>query len=220
MKHTRILIFSILAVFVTGVPVVVIAHGGEEAPVQNQVVETRLEREAIQVEARKRVEKERKELASSGERSQEARTAACERLKGALNKKIDKYVANSDKYLGVVNNLFDRVQSFYDGGKLTAPNYDELVATAEATKVEATASLATLSELDFELNCDDPDIAGSIAAFREAASQTRVLLREYSSSVKDIISALQSVSSNTNQNGATVTDTSNIQALTSEGASV
>lgn len=220
MKHSKVLTFALLAVFVMGVPAVVIAHGGEEAPVRDRVVETRLGREEIQVEARRIVEKERKERASNGERSQEARAAACERLKGALNKKIDKYVANSDKYLGVVNNLFDRVQSFYDEGKLTAPNYDELVATAEAAKVEATASLVTLSELDFELNCDDPDVAGSIASFREAASQTRVLLREYSSSVKDIISALQSVNSNTNQSSDTGTDTSSIQTLTDEGASV
>ncbi len=201
MKHTKILTVALLAVFALTLPIVGLAQG--------QSLLHRKEKPELLEDAEVEVEGLR---AKGKEKSTEARVAACEKRQTALHTKTDRYQDNAGKYLGVVDKIFDRVQSFYDNEKLTAPNYDELVATATLAKSEAGASIDTLGEFEEVVDCEDPDVAKDVSAFRGGASQTRELLHAYSTSVKNVISAMQSVNSNANQNGDSTesTDTTDV----------
>ncbi len=190
MKHKKILAIALFAVFAMSLPMVGLAQG--------QSALHRKDKAELVEDA----EVEVKEARTKGnEKSAEARVAACEKRQESIQKKTEKYVDNAGKYLGVVDKLSDRVQSFYDDGQLTALNYEELAKAVETARGNAEASVNTLGELDEDVDCENPDAAKNVSAFRGGAAQTRALLHEYSTSVKNLISAMQSANSNANRNG-------------------
>lgn len=204
MKHWKISILAMLALFVFTVPAGAITQGATFEP-KNPI--------EIREQARELIKEKRDELIAEGkEKAQEVRTRICERRKDAFEKRAEKFVANAEKYQSVVDKLFERVQGFYESGQLTAPDYDALVAKANEAKTQAEDSIQTLKDTEINIDCENPSVAESVATFRGVAGQTREALHNYSTSIKNIISAMKSANA-----GGTSGDNGGEAAPTGEG---
>lgn len=147
------------------------------------------ERVAERKAAAKTMVAEKRETAQ--EKSQEARQAACERRQEKLTSAMANLSAAAGRHAAAFDSIFTRVQGFYDSGQLVVSNYDELVGAATEAQSAAQVEIGALGNLNVEIDCEDPDVAATVAAFRDSAAAARTALKTYRSALVDLISSLR-----------------------------
>jgi len=134
--------------------------------------------------------KEKRE--SAQEKSSEARTAACEKRQTKITSAMSRISTQASKHVETFDKVYERVQDFYAKGQLTVENYDELnAAVAEAQSV-ALLEASIISELNVEIDCENPNVAGTIATYRDSAKAAKESLKTYRSALVELISSLKS----------------------------
>lgn len=168
--------------------------------------------EERRAQALQRLEEKR---TNSQEKSQEKRKAACERRASKLDKHTNRLALRSDRHADVMDRFFERVQEFYDKGQLTVSNYDELEAAAVEAQEKARAEVDTLEGLKVEVDCNDPDVAATVIAFRTSTESARESLKDYRRALVELISSMRAAAAEENagsENGEfeTESETENI----------
>lgn len=200
MAISTVAVLMMLAVALPGV-----VNAQEETQRRGQPVEV-AERVAERKEAAMTMVEEKRETAQT--KSQEARTAACERRADKLTSVMSRISAQATKHVGTFDSIYERVQGFYDKGQLTVANYDELNAAVTEAQATAQVEAGALSELNVEIDCEDPDVAGTVAAFRDSTTAAKDALRTYRASIVDLISSLRASAAEENvQNDGESTET-------------
>ncbi|MFA5003866.1 MAG: hypothetical protein WC498_01145 [Candidatus Saccharimonadales bacterium] len=126
------------------------------------------------------------------------REKACEDRQGAIDTRTGNFGVAAQRHLDVFNGIFTKVQSFATTNKLTAPNYDSLVATAQAKQTAAQQAVDALKALNVKIDCTAPDPASAVATVKTAVANARTALHDYRVAIKNIIVALQSANSTEN----------------------
>lgn len=118
----------------------------------------------------------------------------CENRKTKITAIMARSITRAEKQLALFTTIATRVKAFYAEKGRTAANYDQLVAAADAAKAKAEANLETLKGLDaFDCNSEDPK--GEIEAFKLALKSINSDLKDYRTSVKNLIVAVKSAQS-------------------------
>lgn len=130
--------------------------------------------------------------AAAKARTTEERKTSCEARSTELANRLKKKVADAEKHQAVFDKIYDRVKAFHDSKNLSVTDYDALIAKADAAKVTASDSIASLKKLNITVDCSDPTaVATQVAAFKEALGQTRDSLKAYRTSIKNITVAIK-----------------------------
>ena len=128
---------------------------------------------------------------STQEKSSEARKTACEKRQTKITAAMTRISTQASKHVETFDKIYERVQGFYEKGQLTVANYDELNAAVSDAQAAASLEASVLSELNVEIDCDNPDVAGTIATYRNSAKAAKESLKTYRSALVELISSLK-----------------------------
>ena len=124
-----------------------------------------------------------------------ARQKACTAREANLNKKIANYNTRATKALAKYDSVFTKLQAFQATENLTVPTYDALVTEANAKKDAATAAVNALAAVSVDIDCTSEDPAASVLTVKTAVETAKSSLKEYRTSVKNVLVALMTAKS-------------------------
>ena len=177
------LVFS----FIVAVPAVVSAQN-ERMQEAKTAAEERREAAATQVSDRKE--------ASEAKRT-EAKAAVCERRQKNLTRIMTRIADRGDKQIALFSTIAERTQAFYETKGKTLANYDELVADVAAKKEAAQTAVTKIADDAESLDCSAEDPKAAVTLFKESLKAEIAALKEYKTSVKNLIVGVKSVQSTT-----------------------
>jgi hypothetical protein len=155
----------------------------------------------------------------------ERRQKVCEQRKVSINNKVTAFSKSADNILTRFDAVYTRVKDFKTEKKADVANYDELIAAADAKQAAATEAVAALKETSTEFDCTTTDPAQTLATIKAATVDARTALKEYRTSIKNIVVALAQVQKNStdkqstgDNTGDNTNDTTNPDATTTSPA--
>lgn len=191
-KFLRTLAVGTALVFaISFVPVAVLAEeeNSQDATTTSDTSKTRNQELKAQLQELKQQRQENKQ-----QRLEENKLRVCEQRQEKIEAIMARSVTRAEKQLALFTRIADRVKAFYVDKGRTVANYDELVAAVDAAKAKAEANLETLKTVDsFDCNAEDPK--GSAEAFKLALKSINQDLKDYRTSVKNLIVGVKSAQS-------------------------
>ncbi len=126
-----------------------------------------------------------------------AKLIVCQKMEAAIQKRSTKMADRSANMEKVFDSIAARVEVYYTNTLLpkgkTVTNYDSLVADI-ATKKAAVATEITSAQTDSSsFSCSTADPKGQMTVFREDMQAVIKSLKEYRTSIKNLIVAVRSV---------------------------
>lgn len=117
---------------------------------------------------------------------------ACENRQASYQSRLASIADRSERFIGVVDKILERVETFKETKNLGVPNYDTLLATV-ATKKLVVHDLqgAAKQKASEDFSCERDAAFESVQAFKEILHQMIDALKEYKTSVKDLIVAVK-----------------------------
>lgn len=137
----------------------------------------------------------RKEEAQT--RLQDAKLKACQAREDAIKKRSTRLTEMANNMLSKFDSIASRVEDYYTNkvvpsGK-TVTNYDSLVSDI-GTKKAAVQSALTAAQTDIAgFSCDGSDPKGQMTKFRDDMQNVKTALKDYRTSIKNLIVAVHSV---------------------------
>ncbi len=184
-------------------PSIVFAQDGESSDqTQEQETETEQENETLhklfeqrkeaaekrREDAKQELENQREDAKQLGERFKKA----CENRRESFKNRLENMATRSEKFIGVLDKIVERVKEFKDTKGLTVANYDALIADIEAKKL-VVHDLQELqkqkAEADF--SCERDAAKESVGVFGDLLHQQIDALKDYKTSVKNLIVAVK-----------------------------
>jgi hypothetical protein len=197
-------------------PVVVAAQEQRGRPSEvadvaaEKLAEARARAEERKLTAQERVEEIKQQVE---ERRVTINQEACERRQQQLQAAIPRLSTGAEVVKEKIDNLYARVLGFYESGKLTVTDFDDLNTNISNAKAGAEASLEAVTSFEFELDCDNPNVGEQLDGFRSSIRMTRESLKDYRNELVALISSMRAAAE---ANSDTNTDTNNQE---NEGAS-
>jgi hypothetical protein len=122
----------------------------------------------------------------------DARKKICENRQTRITAIMTKAATNGQRLLSVFDKALTRVQDFYTKNNLSVANYDALVATANSKKQAAQAAIDTV-KAGITLDCSGENPVGKVNVFVGKVKAMHQALKDYRSSIRDIIKAVKPV---------------------------
>ena len=131
----------------------------------------------------------------SKQRLEGKKLEACEAREQRITRTMEQMAKRGENHIAVFTKIADRVKAFYEEKGRTVADYDALVADVDAKKQAAEAAVASAQSVGDVFSCDgdSPKIASE--EFREAHKAQVAALKEYRTSVKNLIVAVKSAQS-------------------------
>ncbi len=208
LKHG--LLVGVMAVSVlTVVPLTAGAETADSTTNQTTRETAQKEIEARREAAKAKLEAQREEAKAKLETQREAaktrltdaKLRACEKRQTAISNIMKRISNRGQKQIDLFSGIAERTQAFYEKKGKTLSNYDALVADVAAKKESAQDAVAMIAAHGTEFSCDSDDPKGSVTGFREHQQQAIAALKEYKTSVKNLIVGVKSVQGVTSSEG-------------------
>lgn len=142
-------------------------------------------------EKKREAAKQKVETESEKEKHNQERTKTCESKKQGLDQKFSRLSANAQKFNNHIDEVLKKAEAYKTEKNLTVDNYDALVAAAVAADAKSQASVSALSALKPTLDCNKDSVASDVSTFKAAAEQARTDLKDYRTSVKALLKAIE-----------------------------
>ncbi len=144
---------------------------------------------------------ERRERAQSeaSERQAQVRQDVCERQQDRLEEVLPRMATSAFRLLDVMDDMFERVEGFYDNGQLSVADYDERAGEVDEAQAEAEAAVDALGDYEVELDCDQPGLGAQLDGYRQLVGEARDELRNYRDSLVGLIQVLRAEAAEDNQ---------------------
>ena len=151
------------------------------------------------------IQEEKKQQAQN--RLTEAKLKACQAKEKAIKKRVEQLT----KLVATMQEKFDaiagRVEKYYTlkvvpNGK-TVANYDSLVADIQTKKGGVQSALTTAQNNAGTFTCDGNDPKGQLIQFKDDMRTVKSALKDYRTSIKNLIVAVRSVTGTTERNNPT-----------------
>ncbi len=140
----------------------------------------------------------------------EAKLKTCQNKEAAVRERNDALIKMAENMLIKFDSIAARVKTYYTdkvvpSGKKVS-NYDALVADIATKKTVVRSGLddATTDALAFNCTSDDPK--GQLVQFRTRMQAVKQALKEYRTSIKDLIVAVRSVTGTTESGSGSTTN--------------
>lgn len=178
-----------------GVPAGLVSAQGPDRAAQAQ--ERREAAEQIRTERTQDVEAKKAEIlekveakrAEVKEKLDQKRLEVCEKRAEKINKIVARSVEQSERHLAVFTKIADRTVAFYEEKKLTAENFDQLVAAVEEKEAAASGAIEAAQEVTFK--CEDQDAGNVGAVVKDLMKSQHAALHEHRLAIKDLIVAVK-----------------------------
>jgi len=125
----------------------------------------------------------------------ERKLAMCQKRERVVKQIMNRIVTRGERHLEVFNKISERVQAFYTDKGKTLDNYNELVSDVGAKKTNAEAALDAIKADAEAFKCDDNNPKGVGSAFKTDLKAAHQALKEYRTSIKDLLVGVKSVQS-------------------------
>ncbi|HEV7952264.1 MAG TPA: hypothetical protein VGO98_02715 [Candidatus Saccharimonadales bacterium] len=164
---------------------------------------TRLQqRQALEMkkqELRATKEEAETKLKAQHEAKQEKLSASkleiCKERETNINNRISRIADRSTKHLELFTTIAERTQNFYTNSGTTLANYDELAADVAAKKTAAESAVVAMKSMNASFACDGNDPKLTIEVFKTNLQGAIDILKEYRTSVKNLIVGVKSANS-------------------------
>lgn len=113
----------------------------------------------------------------------------CESQQRVLVNAVPRLSQNATAIKDSLDRAYARITTFYEEKALTVENYEFLVNTIEAAKVNSEVTVATIGEYKFEVNCADPNIGQQLHGYRLSVQTAQPALREYRQALLNLVEA-------------------------------
>jgi DNA repair exonuclease SbcCD ATPase subunit len=130
----------------------------------------------------------------------------CNHREANINNRIMRIGDRSTKYLTLFNSISERAQDFYANKGNTLSNYGELIADVSEKKVAAEAAVGVINEMRASFNCDSANPKSAVDDFKVRLQTAVTALKEYRTSVKNLIVGIKSVNKAAGENTTSTTD--------------
>lgn len=171
-------------------------------------------RDAIKEKIEARLKETKAKLASKAalrkEKLEETKLRVCERKQDSIIRRSTRLSERAQRQLVNFEQKANRVEDFYNNRLvprgITLTNYEDLLADIEAKKQavnEATTSAKMAAE-DFDCSADDPK--GQLTNFRIDMQNAVAALKEYRTSIKNLIVAVRTAAAKVATDSANATD--------------
>jgi hypothetical protein len=115
----------------------------------------------------------------------------CQGRKVGIQNRFTNIVNKSQKIQDKITTIYDKGTTFATTNNLSPTDYDALVAKADAAKATSAADIVALKAATPTIDCNNKDIATSIATFKAAADQVRKDLIAYRTAVHDVLASIR-----------------------------
>ena len=137
----------------------------------------------------------------------EAKLKACQAREKAIKKRTEQLMKLATTMQEKFDAIAERVKEYYTSkvvpsGK-TVANYDSLVADIQFKKEAVQTVLVTAQENAGSFACDGNDPKGQLAQFKDDMRAVKSALKDYRTSIKNLIVAVRSVIGTTERNNPT-----------------
>ena len=137
--------------------------------------------------------------ANAGERLTEAKLKSCQAKEATIKQRSDQLTKTAENMLEKFDNIATRVEKYYSdkvvpSGK-TVSNYDALVADIAAKKVLVQTALTKAQTDALAFSCTSDNPKGQLTQFREDMQAVKKALKDYRTSIKNLIVAVRSLTS-------------------------
>lgn len=167
----------------------------------------------IEAKLKETKENQASKAALKQEKLAEVKLKVCERKRDSIVRRSTKLAERAQRQLTNFEQKANRVEDFYNNRLvpkgITLDNYDDLLADIEAKKQvvnEATTSAKTSAE-NFDCSSDDPK--GQLTNYRIDMQNAIKALKEYRTSIKNLIVAVRTAAAKLATTSATATDSAN-----------
>lgn len=164
-------------------------------PSAAQALPEQAENAQTTVEERKAAAQERVEAAKT--RLADAKLKACQNRQESITSIMGRIGDRGQKQIDLFSTIAERTQTFYTEKGKTLANYDELVSNVEAKKAAAQTTVDTVKSTSTEFDCTGENPRGVASTFKESLKAQITALKDYKTSVKDLIVGVKSVQSTT-----------------------
>lgn len=164
----------------------------KKAALQEQIEQKRA---AAQERAEQAKTEAKARVAENKQRLEGKKLEACEAREQRINRTMEQMATRGENHIAVFTKISDRVKTFYAEKGKTVTNYDALVADIDAKKQAAEAAVASAQSVGDVFSCDSDSPKIASEQFREAHKAQVAALKEYRTSVKNLIEAVKSAQS-------------------------
>lgn len=190
--------------------------GGSETETETETSHTTVEarRQEVRQQAEQAKATAQAKVAAAKERLEGAKLKACEARQKGITTAMSQLTQRATNNLNVITKISDRVQAFYAQKGRTVANYDALVADVSTKKQLAEAAIASTKSVSEVFSCDGDSPQAAATQFRDAHKTAVAALKDYRTSVKNLIVAVKSAQSQTTTDGASPTTESQPEGAT------
>lgn len=181
----------ILALTVVGTPVLAVAAPNAHA--NAQATQTTTTNEDTTTSSSMAPEKK----AAPKTKLADAKLKACQNREKAITNVMGRISDRGQKQLDLFSSIATKTKAFYVVKGKTLGNYDALVADVTAKKDAAQTAVDTVKANRVTFKCDGTDPKGAAATFKESLKLQITALKEYKTSVKNLIVGVKSVQGKT-----------------------
>lgn len=131
-----------------------------------------------------------------------AKLNVCQKIEASIQKRSTKMATRSANMQKVFDSIAARVETYYTDKVLprgqTVTNYDSLVANIATKKTEVATEVTTAQTDATNFSCSTADPKGQMTVFREDMQAVIAALKDYRTSIKNLIVAVRSVTGTEN----------------------
>lgn len=128
---------------------------------------------------------------------QDAKLRLCKARQTSITNAMKRISDRGQKQINLFSGIAERTEAFYVKKGKTLANYDALVADVATKKSAAQDAIAMIAAHGTSFDCSSADPKGSAASFREHQKLAIAALKEYKTSVKNLIVGVKSVQGTT-----------------------
>ncbi|CAN5711062.1 hypothetical protein BH23PAT2_BH23PAT2_05210 [soil metagenome] len=193
-KKSKLTVISLAFVLsLAAVPAVTSAQDerGNDRRAEAQV-EAQAEPQARQADRQAMREEKQAEIQERVEtRQAQVRADVCERRQEQLAQLIPRLANQSSRLNGVIDDIYVRVQGFYESGQLTVDDYETLNNNVANARAEAQVAVEVVATYEFEFDCENTSVGDQLVGFRESVAEARTALKAYRNELVTLISSLR-----------------------------
>lgn len=123
----------------------------------------------------------------------DAKLKVCQAREHTITNILSRFADRGTKQMNVFSTIADRTEAFYASANKTLDTYDTLVANVASAKAEAQAAVDAVTSSSTTFSCDGTDPKGMAANFKTNLKAEITALKNYKTSVKNLIVGVKSV---------------------------
>ena len=189
MTKISVLAISAFAVILSGVPTLALAATNSHASAASQTTANATTDPSSQATIHQPIDPG----SQGATKLAAAKLKACQKRETAINNVMSRIADRGQKQLDLFTTIATKTETFYTDKGKTLTNYDALLADVTGKQAAAQTAVDAVKASSVTFKCDGTDPKGAVSSFKEALKSEISALKDYKTSVKNLIVGVKSV---------------------------